>query len=164
MSTSPDLQTLLDEREILQVVTRYARALDTKEWALLDDVFVPDATGDLASPTPLVGVDAIRTRIRAALEHLDASQHLVGNHEIQVDGDDATHRCYLQAQHVRQAAARRPQLHRRRSLRGSVPPNRPGLADRPPSARGDVDRGQRRGGLRRRRLNRPGVRIRMPIR
>ena len=108
MSTSPDLQTLLDEREILQVVTRYARALDTKEWALLDDVFVPDATGDLASPTPLVGVDAIRTRIRAALEHLDASQHLVGNHEIQVDGDDATHRCYLQAQHVRQAAAAGP--------------------------------------------------------
>jgi hypothetical protein len=43
-----------------------------------------------------------------ALEHLDTSQHLVGNHEIQVDGDDATHRCYLQAQHVRQAATGGP--------------------------------------------------------
>jgi len=107
-SSTTDLQTLLDEREILQVVTRYARALDTKDWALLDDVFVPDATGDLASPNTLVGVDAIRARIRTALEHLDVSQHLVGNHEVQVDGDDATHRCYLQAQHVRQAAAGGP--------------------------------------------------------
>lgn len=98
------LQTLLDERAILQVVTRYARALDTKDFALLDDVFTPDATGDLASPTTLVGVDAIRARIRMALDHLDESQHLVGNHEIEVDGDTATHRCYLQAQHVRHAA------------------------------------------------------------
>ncbi|MET0911141.1 MAG: nuclear transport factor 2 family protein, partial [Ilumatobacteraceae bacterium] len=106
--TAADVQTLLDEREILQVVTRYARALDTKDWALLDDVFVPDATGDLSTPTRLVGVDAIRTRIRAALDHLDVSQHLVGNHEVLVDGDDATHRCYLQAQHVRRDAAKGP--------------------------------------------------------
>ena len=103
-----DLQTLLDEREIHQVVTRYCRALDTKDWALLDDVFVPDATSDLASGRTLVGIDAIRDRIRNALHELDDSQHLVGNHEIAVDGDTATHRCYLQAQHVRTAAAGGP--------------------------------------------------------
>jgi len=99
-----NLQTLLDEREIHQVALRYCRALDTKDWALLDDVFVPDATANLSSPTPLVGVEAIRGRIRNALEHLDHSQHLVGNHEIGVEGDTATHRCYLQAQHVRAEA------------------------------------------------------------
>ena len=103
-----DLQTLLDEREIHQVVNRYCRALDTKDWALLDDVFAPDATGDLSSGRILVGIDAIRDRIRAALHELDDSQHLVGNHEIEVDGDTATHRCYLQAQHVRTAAAGGP--------------------------------------------------------
>ncbi len=99
-----DLQTLADERDIVGVITRYCRALDTKDWALLDDVFVADATGDLASPATLVGIEAIRARVRAALEHLDGSQHLVGNHEVDVDGDHATHRCYLQAQHVRHAA------------------------------------------------------------
>jgi len=98
------LQTLLDERAILQVVTRYARALDTKDWSLLDDVFLPNATGDLASPAILEGIDAIRARIRMALDPLDESQHLVGNHEVNVDGDTATHRCYLQAQHVRNDA------------------------------------------------------------
>ncbi len=103
-----DIQTLLDERDIHQVVTRYCRALDTKDWAALDDVFAPDATGDLASGSTLVGIDAIRDRIRNALHLLDDSQHLVGNHEIAVDGDTATHRCYLQAQHVRRAAVAGP--------------------------------------------------------
>ena len=102
------LQTLLDEREIHQVATRYCRALDTKDWALLDDVFVPEATGQLGTPTMLVGIEAIRGRIQNALGHLDDSQHLVGNHEIAVDGDAATHRCYLQAQHIRKAATGGP--------------------------------------------------------
>jgi hypothetical protein len=103
-----DLQTLIDERDIRNVAFRYCRALDTKDWALLDEVFLPDATGELGTPTTLVGIEAIRGRIRKALEHLDDSQHLVGNHEIDVTGDTATHRCYLQAQHIRAAAPGSP--------------------------------------------------------
>ncbi len=102
------LQTLLDERDIHALAFRYCRALDTKHWALLDEVFLPDATAELGSPDTLVGIEAIRDRIRTALEHLDDSQHLVGNHEIAVDGDTATHRCYLQAQHIRTAATGGP--------------------------------------------------------
>ena len=71
-------------------------------------MFVPDATADLPSLNHLVGIEAIRGRVRSALEHLDDSQHLVGNHEVVVDGDTATHRCYLQAQHVRRAATGGP--------------------------------------------------------
>ena len=103
-----DIQTLLDERKIHEVATRYCRALDTKDWDLLDDVFVTDATAVLGTSAALVGIDAIRDRISAALGHLDDSQHLVGNHEIHVDGDTATHRCYLQAQHVRTSAVGGP--------------------------------------------------------
>jgi ketosteroid isomerase-like protein len=105
---SGDLQLLLDERDIVAVVHRYCRALDTKDWPLLASVFLPDATADLSTPGELVGLDAIVARIRTALEHLDDSQHLVGNHEVSVDGDIATHRCYLQAQHVRRAATGGP--------------------------------------------------------
>ena len=106
--TNGAVQALLDERDIVQVALRYCRALDTKNWALLDDVFVADATAELGSPVQLVGIEAIRGRIRTALELLDDSQHLVGNHEVVLDGDTATHRCYLQAQHVRQAATGGP--------------------------------------------------------
>jgi SnoaL-like domain len=108
MNADISLQTLLDEREIVQVALRYCRALDTKDWPLLDDVFLPDSTADLSSGTLLVGIEPIRERIRTALGHLDDSQHLVGNHEVSVDGDAATHRCYLQAQHIRAAAAGGP--------------------------------------------------------
>jgi 3-phenylpropionate/cinnamic acid dioxygenase small subunit len=103
-----DIQVLLDDLEIRQLAFRYCRALDTKDWTLLDDVFVADATAELGTSTTLVGIDAIRSRIRSALEHLDDSQHLVSNHEIAVDGDTATHRCYLQAQHVRRSAVGGP--------------------------------------------------------
>ena len=103
-----DLQTLIDERDIRNVAFRYCRALDTKDWSLLDEVFLPDSTAELGTPTTLVGIDAIRGRIRKALEHLDDSQHLVGNHEIDVTGDTATHRCYLQAQHIRAEAVGGP--------------------------------------------------------
>ena len=96
-----ELQTLIDERDIRDVVFRYCRSLDTKDWSLLDEVFMSDSTAELGTPTTLVGIEAIRGRIRKRLEHLDDSQHLVGNHEIDVTGDTATHRCYLQAQHVR---------------------------------------------------------------
>ena len=50
------------------------------------------------------GVESIIGRIEKALRLLDASQHLIGNHQVVVDGDTATCRCYLQAQHVRAAA------------------------------------------------------------
>ena len=104
MSDDQLLRTLVDERDVVAVATRYCRALDTKDWALLGEVFLSDATADLASPTRLEGIEAITARIRTALSHLDESQHLVGNHEVAIDGDAATHRCYLQAQHVRAGA------------------------------------------------------------
>ncbi len=103
-----EIQMLLDEREVVAVATRYCRALDTQDWPLLTTVFLTDATADLATTSLLVGVDAITNRIRTALESLDDCQHLVGNHEVVIDGDSATHRCYLQAQHVRVAAVGGP--------------------------------------------------------
>ena len=102
------LALLMDERAIVAVALRYCRALDTKDWAALDTVFLPDAHADLGTATEQIGREAIVERICNALKHLDDSQHLVGNHEVQVDGDTATHRCYLQAQHIRKSATGSP--------------------------------------------------------
>jgi SnoaL-like domain len=98
------IEQLIDERDIVAVAVRYCRALDTKDWALLAEVFEPDSTAELGDPKLRTGIDEIVARVRSALERLDISQHLVGNHDVDVDGDTATHRCYLQAQHVRRAA------------------------------------------------------------
>ncbi len=100
------LRELLDRQAIVDLTIAYTYALDTKSWDDLDRVFLADATADLTEP--LGDREAIKARIRRALEHLDVSQHMVSNHEIRIDGDDATCRCYLQAQHVRQAAPGSP--------------------------------------------------------
>jgi hypothetical protein len=87
-----------DRAAIVDVTIAYCWALDTRAWDELDDVFVPDATASLG--WPLAGRDAIKQRIRDALEPLDGSQHMVATHQVRVDGGGATSRCYLQAQHV----------------------------------------------------------------
>lgn len=92
----------LDRQAIVDLTIRYTWALDGRQWDDLDEVFLPDATANLTED--LVGRDAIKARIRRALEPLDASQHIIANHQVVVHGDRASCRCYLQAQHVRQAA------------------------------------------------------------
>jgi 3-phenylpropionate/cinnamic acid dioxygenase small subunit len=84
------------------VTIRYCWALDTKDWSVLDSVFTEDANGDLLED--VVGRVAIKKRVETALSRMDETQHLISNHQIVVQGDTATCRCYLQAQHVRKAA------------------------------------------------------------
>lgn len=100
--TRIEWRRLADRAEIVDVTVRYALALDTKDFDGLDDVFTPDARADLLED--LEGREAIKARIRRAIEPLDRTQHLVGNHFVVVDGDRATCSSYLQSQHVRRAA------------------------------------------------------------
>jgi len=90
---------LAERQAIVDVTIRYSWALDSRDWDALDEVFTADATADLGRP--LEGRAAIKGRIRDALAPLDASQHVVATHQVELDGDRATCRCYLQAQHVK---------------------------------------------------------------
>ncbi len=89
-----------DQQAIIDLAIAYTWALDTKQFDALRTVFATDATADL-NGVSCDGQDAIIARIERPLSRLDATQHLVGNHQVQVDGDTATHRCYLQSQHVK---------------------------------------------------------------
>ena len=95
------LQELVDRADIGDVLCRYCAALDDRDWDALAGVFTPDAVahyGALGSPR---GVPAIAGLVSATIGSLDATQHLVGNVTVAVDGDAATADCYLLAQHVR---------------------------------------------------------------
>jgi hypothetical protein len=98
-SAVADVDADADRRALVDLTIAYSFALDDRRFDDLDDVFLPDATAELG--WALEGRDAIKDRIRDALVPLDASQHLVATHQVRVDGDAATGRCYLQAQHVR---------------------------------------------------------------
>jgi SnoaL-like domain len=95
-----------DRQAIIDLTINYCWTLDGRDWQALREVFLPDATAMLGSEC--AGIDAIIERVSTALHHLDASQHLISNHQVSVDGDTATCRCYLQAQHVRKSAENGP--------------------------------------------------------
>ncbi|MEY2402373.1 MAG: hypothetical protein QOJ08_2484 [Ilumatobacteraceae bacterium] len=89
-----------DEKAIIDLTVAYTWALDTKQFDELRSIFTSDATGMLHG-VACDNVDAIIERISGALTRLDASQHLIGNHQVRIDGDTATCRCQLQSQHVK---------------------------------------------------------------
>lgn len=92
--------TIEDRFAIIDVTIAYCWALDTGDWAALDDVFCADGTAELGSPSVL-DLAEIKKRVRSVLEPLDDSQHIVTNHQINVQDDRAACRSYLHAQHVR---------------------------------------------------------------
>lgn len=98
--------SIADRLAIIDLTIAYCWAIDGRQWHVLDDVFTPDATAELG--VSAVGLDGIKARIAAALGPLDDSQHMVSNHQVDVEGDRATCRCYFQAQHVRRAAVGGP--------------------------------------------------------
>jgi hypothetical protein len=95
------VQELADRLDIAEVLARYCDALDQRRWELLTAVFTPDASADYGSVGSPAGVEAITEAIRSTIDDLDATQHLVGNIQVQVHGDTATAQCYLISQHVR---------------------------------------------------------------
>ena len=106
MSTYEDGKTLAmaeaDRRAIIDLTINYCWTIDTHDWETLREIFLPNATALLGDERD--GIDSIIARISGALSPLDASQHIVANHQVGVSGDTATSRCYFQAQHVRRSA------------------------------------------------------------
>ena len=92
------IQAILDRQDIHDLVVRYARALDTRNWDLLASCFVPDAVYQYPNGRSNSAAEVVQ-RCSNALTRLDATQHLLGNIEICLDGDTASTIVYFQAQH-----------------------------------------------------------------
>lgn len=100
-----DLRAVTDRLAIGELLAVYCTALDQRDWARLHDVFAPEATCDYGSLGSPQGVAEIIRLISSTLQALDATQHLIGNVTVSVDGDEATAGCYLISQHVRAGTA-----------------------------------------------------------
>ena len=96
-----DVAGLADRAAVVDVCVRYARALDRRDWDLLATCFTPDAVVDFDGMDRIEGAAALVAVCRSVLEPLSVSQHLLGTHHVEVDGDRARSECYLHAQHVR---------------------------------------------------------------
>ncbi len=91
-----DLHELSDRQEITDLITRYTRAVDTKNYADLHQVFTEDAVLDYSqmggpTDTPAVAVPWIEE----GLAGFDRVQHLIGQVAIELSGDTAKATAYF---------------------------------------------------------------------
>ena len=87
---------LADRLAIQDVLVRYSTAIDTKNFALLDDVFTADGIGDYTASGGIRGnLGEIKEWLARALSIFTVVQHLVTNVSVELRGDDATSTCYL---------------------------------------------------------------------
>ena len=77
-------------------MNRYGDAADRRDWSLYDRVFTSDATADYGV-SKLAGRDAIVRLIRTSLGGCGPTQHLLGNHTAEVEGDEAHGSCKVRA-------------------------------------------------------------------
>ena len=95
----------MDAREIVtadrirmdDLLTRYASAIDRRDWALLDTVFTADAHLDYRTAGGLEGdYPEVRKWLADVLPIFDVTQHLVVNREFEGGDDGARARsCFL---------------------------------------------------------------------
>src|SRR5438067_11117691 len=95
----------------IDMMNRYAHALDTGDWALLDSLFTEDGVfrAQVLVDRQPSGTDDVRMEGRdiliASLKHifdgLAATHHLLGNYvvELAADGASAKASCYMRAYH-----------------------------------------------------------------
>ena len=89
----------VDWLAIHDLLLRYARALDSRDWPLLRTCFHPGAHARYGE-SELIGPQAISDYCEQALTRYRITQHLLAAPHIVVDGDGATARTSLQATHV----------------------------------------------------------------
>ncbi|MEI8261892.1 MAG: nuclear transport factor 2 family protein [Actinomycetes bacterium] len=95
------LQEISDRMEIDEVLVRYSRALDFKNFDEIEPLFTDDAEFDAGSLGKPQGPHAIRAMIQASLEKLDSTQHSLAKSLITfTDPDTAEVRTYLISQHI----------------------------------------------------------------
>jgi hypothetical protein len=94
-----------DRDEIVEAMAWYGRAIDRRDWGLLEKAFLPDAVIRYAGfGGELAGIPALVEYLEGAIPGLDATQHLFGSFIVDTEGDSGHFSCYVQAQHVRLAA------------------------------------------------------------
>jgi 3-phenylpropionate/cinnamic acid dioxygenase small subunit len=89
-----DSNGIADRLEIVDLLNRYAVAIDDKDWEALSEVFCDDCTADYGQFGTFNGVDAVVAWM--APTHADlTTQHAMANMVIAIDQDTATARSYV---------------------------------------------------------------------
>ena len=87
------LQEVSDRIEIQDLLVRYSHAVDTRDWKLFAGIFTDDAVVDYtAFGGPRGTVEEVTAFLASVLPMFAATQHLVANSAVTLDGDRAAAR------------------------------------------------------------------------
>lgn len=92
---------IADRLAVQDVMIRYATSVDARDMERYASCFTADlvASGFGQGP-PMQGREAFLAYVIEALKRFSATQHLLGNQVVELRGDEATLRTYVQATHV----------------------------------------------------------------
>jgi hypothetical protein len=96
-------EELSDRVEIADLFVAYGEALDKRDWALLDDVFLPDVTAYWPYGSPRqVGRESVVAHIKSRLDTFATTHHQFGNHRVRFgeDGESAFATCRARNYHA----------------------------------------------------------------
>jgi hypothetical protein len=111
MTDADTLARFAVQQDHIDLMNRYAHALDMRDWDLLASLFTEDCTfrareisEGVAEPdnTAMDGRAALVGTLRAIWDGLSATHHMLSNYVVEPGADGRTARasCYLRAHHV----------------------------------------------------------------
>lgn len=117
MPSPSNVQELLDRQALRELMVRYYRAVDRRDWEALRGIFTPDAHLNYYNGTfDGQGIDRIIEFIKP-VGRSRASMHFMGQQSVTLHGDTATMVTYGIANGVRHRAASGPERHGGQALR-----------------------------------------------
>jgi SnoaL-like domain len=93
------LEELVDERAIYRQLVSFARAMDDRNWQVIESILSENAKADFGMGE-IQGSTTIVEFIRSFLDNCGTTQHILGNIIIDIDGDTATSRAYVSDMHL----------------------------------------------------------------
>ena len=92
-----------DFTEITRRRYEYAQGIDTRDFELLRSIFTDEITMDFYDysglPAITISADDWVETVSALMNGLDSTQHVMTNPIVDIDGDTATCRMYMKAEH-----------------------------------------------------------------
>lgn len=95
---------MTDRDEIVEKINLYGLAMDSRRWDLFDRLFAEHVDADYGPTAHWHDRESFKTDFGTFHEHFDATQHVMTNHLVTVEGDSACSLTYGQWRLLRHAA------------------------------------------------------------
>ena len=106
MPSAEALQLMLDKMALHELVQNYCRAVDRRDYALLESLYHPDSIDDHSPMFKGSGPEFVRW-VPSSVAGFELTQHVITSASFVVDGTIAEGECFIVAYHLRKKEPQR---------------------------------------------------------